>query len=465
MKKTKQQKGITLVALVITIIILLILAAVSIQALTGSGLFFKAKKAKIETEISQEKEKIKLVIASCSMQDNNYNDGIPYDTFEKEFNIEYPNEANISKCNSRPNKSTLISLINKLIIPEVYATDNSDEVLYASIVYNSGRKYYVCLKQNNTDNIGNIFIEKDTKKDKYSIKYCLSEEIDNVSSMPIDNNMYYEDDEISVSATEPIREGYEFLGWNTDKSTRVEYVAGDKIKVKTNNIVLYAVWNKAEHGRLADITSINDFAKKVNYKVVINKNENEKIVLDNWNFWYEDGNNIWIILDGYLPNELVPEVINSKNEDMFIKKSKYFINWKDGTTCEEAHQSLINPDNWTFLASGVKNVNGESALAYGTASIRWSRFDIATDLTENQKDVFNPIRNDCRIQWDYANAFYTGFNWSGVDEDGMNFSCVGDWSQKEYTNVDAGLRITVKLPSEITGTVGNYIKIDNQYLN
>ena len=40
MKKTKQQKGITLVALVITIIILLILAAVSIQALTGSGLFF-----------------------------------------------------------------------------------------------------------------------------------------------------------------------------------------------------------------------------------------------------------------------------------------------------------------------------------------------------------------------------------------------------------------------------------------
>ena len=47
----------------------------------------------------------------------------------------------------------------------------------------------------------------------------------------------------------------------------------------------------------------------------------------------------------------------------------------------------------------------------------------------------------------------------------MNFSCEGDWSQKEYTNVDAGLRITVKLPSEITGTVGNYIKIDNQYLN
>ena len=42
----KQNKGITLVALVITIIILLILAGISISALTGSGLFQKAGDAK-----------------------------------------------------------------------------------------------------------------------------------------------------------------------------------------------------------------------------------------------------------------------------------------------------------------------------------------------------------------------------------------------------------------------------------
>ena len=42
----KEQKGITLVALVITIIILLILAGISIASLTGSGLFNKAKEAK-----------------------------------------------------------------------------------------------------------------------------------------------------------------------------------------------------------------------------------------------------------------------------------------------------------------------------------------------------------------------------------------------------------------------------------
>ena len=52
----KNQKGITLVALVITIIILLILAGISISQLAGSGLFEKAKKAEEESKKSQELE-------------------------------------------------------------------------------------------------------------------------------------------------------------------------------------------------------------------------------------------------------------------------------------------------------------------------------------------------------------------------------------------------------------------------
>ncbi len=45
MKDTKEHsRGITLVALVITVIILLILASISISSLTGSGLFGKEQK-------------------------------------------------------------------------------------------------------------------------------------------------------------------------------------------------------------------------------------------------------------------------------------------------------------------------------------------------------------------------------------------------------------------------------------
>ena len=62
MKKIKQQNGITLVALVITIIVLLILAGISIQAITNTGLFAQAENAKRESEIANIKEQIALDI-------------------------------------------------------------------------------------------------------------------------------------------------------------------------------------------------------------------------------------------------------------------------------------------------------------------------------------------------------------------------------------------------------------------
>lgn len=59
----KDVKGITLIALVITIIVLLILAAVSIAMLTGeNGLLKKATKAKEENKLAQAKEQINLML-------------------------------------------------------------------------------------------------------------------------------------------------------------------------------------------------------------------------------------------------------------------------------------------------------------------------------------------------------------------------------------------------------------------
>ena len=61
MKKTlKSTKGITLVALVITIIILLILATISIQSLTNTGLFKNAQKAREETNKATENQEKRL---------------------------------------------------------------------------------------------------------------------------------------------------------------------------------------------------------------------------------------------------------------------------------------------------------------------------------------------------------------------------------------------------------------------
>ena len=75
MKELKEEfkysrKGITLIALVITIIVLLILAAVSIATLTGdNGILTRAQEAKNKTEEAQEKESLELAITSSKIED------------------------------------------------------------------------------------------------------------------------------------------------------------------------------------------------------------------------------------------------------------------------------------------------------------------------------------------------------------------------------------------------------------
>ena len=69
----KNNKGITLVALVVTIIVLLILAGVSISMLTGqNGILKRATEAKNTTEVASEKEGIQMAITASQMASDNY---------------------------------------------------------------------------------------------------------------------------------------------------------------------------------------------------------------------------------------------------------------------------------------------------------------------------------------------------------------------------------------------------------
>lgn len=67
MNKLKNTKAITLIALVITIVVLLILAGITIGALTGNGLFDKAKTARDKSEKSQATETMNLKITNIQI--------------------------------------------------------------------------------------------------------------------------------------------------------------------------------------------------------------------------------------------------------------------------------------------------------------------------------------------------------------------------------------------------------------
>ena len=75
-KFLKQKKGITLIALVITIIVLLILAGISISMLSGdNSILQKAIEAKNKTDLSSKEEALYFAVSS-SIERNNDNSSL-----------------------------------------------------------------------------------------------------------------------------------------------------------------------------------------------------------------------------------------------------------------------------------------------------------------------------------------------------------------------------------------------------
>ena len=84
-KKTlKRNKGITLIALVVTIIVLLILVGIVIMMLTGqNGILNRASEARDMTGTAQEEEQVKLLAMEVTTQTLNIHDNLTQDILDK----------------------------------------------------------------------------------------------------------------------------------------------------------------------------------------------------------------------------------------------------------------------------------------------------------------------------------------------------------------------------------------------
>ena len=124
--KNMRNKGITLIALVITIIVLLILAGVSIATLTGqNGILTRANDAKEQTEIASVKEQAQLDIANWVADKMKNGEDATVDTPEKVKEI-------LEAANSNnENKYYKELQTDKIITPSGY------EILYEELYTNS----------------------------------------------------------------------------------------------------------------------------------------------------------------------------------------------------------------------------------------------------------------------------------------------------------------------------------------
>ena len=82
----KKERGITLIALIVTIIVLLILASVSIAMLIGeNGILTQAKRAKEETEEAEIEERIILAVTSAKILDDELSQSTLQEAIDREF--------------------------------------------------------------------------------------------------------------------------------------------------------------------------------------------------------------------------------------------------------------------------------------------------------------------------------------------------------------------------------------------
>ena len=134
----KQSKGITLIALVITIIILLILAGVAIASLGGeNGLIYKvqqAKKSQIEAEM---KEKLVLALSELQLEKNGEAtlDDVTQewaDSILEDYKPTITNDTSISGKKIRMSKS---GITGKYIIDENLSIIEIEEITGAELTY------------------------------------------------------------------------------------------------------------------------------------------------------------------------------------------------------------------------------------------------------------------------------------------------------------------------------------------
>ena len=92
----------------------------------------------------------------------------------------------------------------------------------------------------------------------------------------------------------------------------------------------------------------SDYGKAINYSATVKGEQ-----INNWKVFYNDGNNVYIILDNYLENRLLP---NETNLQIGYKYSVY-----SNVSREKLLEGLTTESYWSEFANGV-----EGALATGT---------------------------------------------------------------------------------------------------
>ena len=359
MQKIKTNKGITLVALVITIIILLILAGISIMSLTNTGLFGKAQEAKTKTKMADAKDAIMLTLNEWQMEH------ATLDTTLEAFFNEKVKSGELSGFEE--NEGTEGEY--KVSKDGYYVVINSNGEIVENIA-KEGPKPQITNIKITTDGTTEAADNSQPSGTKLKINFDTSIEGGTIKS---------------VTPAVP----YETNGTETEVTFKVVgTVGGDDFETtRTTSVASKYKVSKYTAATMASATNKSEiYGKPVSYTPA-------GVTTDvGWKIFYSDGTNIYLIADNYVERTALPASTkdgvatdNKPDEGSSgYKRTAYFTRILNDYTGSEsiASEKLRKLNNSFFSQKFTSTNNNMKAVAYMMDTTAWGGYKDAAGKAE-----------------------------------------------------------------------------------
>ncbi len=248
--KMKNEKAITLIALVITIIVLLILAAISVVALIGdNGILSNSRKAKEEHQISQYREEINLVITEEIT----------------ERKIEAKQELMIKSLDTKIRKKEWVN--------EIYKLDNNKQEQQTfetstHLLVESKEGYEFLIEVNDLKNTAKIISEGKGTGEKYKITFNPNGGLGTENSQEVKQKL-----SVTLGECTFTKENYKFVGWSENSDGTGERYLPQALYTPSQDVTLYAIWEL----NVATITFNNNNGTGNMASVTVEKEKDSKL--------------------------------------------------------------------------------------------------------------------------------------------------------------------------------------------
>ncbi len=215
-----------------------------------------------------------------------------------------------------------------------------------------------------------------------------------------------------------------------------------------------------KEGILTEIIDSTDYGKVINYKATVkNRSTNSNTEVSNWKVLYNDQSNIYLILDDFLPNNLLPAATRLTTSGQYNVYASSITSLLTG---------LRQISYWSEFANGVDGATAQGAPTFEIVMKSHNEkhnTNISTDPTDKTNRKLDNTDTLYVSHTDKYNgvAFYrlaTESPESSISTWIIAYhGTVGCSANNYYGDGSAGIRPVVILPSTLEGTVGETIEI------